>query len=333
MKFCFYFGMQFLVDFFQIGNYIGVLFQWWDLQILYDVYFLVVDLYVFMVVQDLVELCEKICCIVVQYIVVGIEFLLLMFYVQLYVCVYVELVWIFSIIIGFGEVGWMMQFKDKLVCYGVDVMSVGLFIYLVLMVVDILFYQMDVVLVGDDQKQYVEFICDFVECFNLCFGEIFMVLMLVIQKEIVCIYDLQNLMLKMLKFVESDVGVLWMFDELVKFVKKIMWVVIDNEGLVCFDWENKLGVFNFFMIYVVFIGWQVVVIEDEYVGCGYGDFKKGFVEVVVEEFGLVCLCVLELFDDLVELDCIFVVNVVCVDVVVDVILFDVYDWVGLFCCV
>ncbi|MFY9714782.1 MAG: tryptophan--tRNA ligase [Microbacterium sp.] len=324
-----YSGMQPSADSLQIGNYIGALLQWRDLQSAYDAYFSVVDLHALTVAQDPAELREKTRRTAAQYIAAGIEPSVSTLYVQSHVRAHTELAWILSTITGFGEAGRMTQFKDKSARYGQDAASVGLFTYPVLMAADILLYQTDVVPVGDDQKQHVELTRDLAERFNSRFGTTFTVPNPVIQKDTARIYDLQNPTSKMSKSAESDAGVLWMLDDPAKSAKKIMRAVTDNEGAVRFDRENKPGVSNLLTIFAALTGRQVPSIEDEYAGRGYGDFKKGLAEVVVNEFEPVRARALELLDDPAELDRILAANAGRADAVADATLSTVYDRVGL----
>ncbi|WP_136051699.1 tryptophan--tRNA ligase [Microbacterium sp. K36] len=324
-----YSGMQPSADSLQIGNYIGALLQWRELQTSYDAFFSVVDLHALTVAQNPAELREKTRRTAAQYIAAGIEPSQSTLYVQSHVRAHAELAWILSTITGFGEAGRMTQFKDKSARYGADATSVGLFTYPVLMAADILLYQTDVVPVGDDQKQHVELTRDLAERFNSRFGETFTVPVPVIQKETARIYDLQNPTAKMSKSAESDAGVLWMLDDPAKSAKKIMRAVTDNEGTVRFDREAKPGVSNLLTIYAALTGRQIPAIEDEYAGRGYGDFKKGLAEVVVEEFAPVRDRALELLDDPAELDRILAENASRADAVADRTLSDVYDRVGL----
>ena len=324
-----YSGMQPSADSLQIGNYIGALLQWRELQTTNDAFFSVVDLHAITVAQNPAELREKTRRTAAQYIAAGIEPSLSTLYVQSHVRAHAELAWILSTITGFGEAGRMTQFKDKSARQGADATSVGLFTYPVLMAADILLYQTDVVPVGDDQKQHVELTRDLAERFNSRFGETFVVPRPVIQKDTARIYDLQNPTSKMSKSAESDAGVLWMLDDPAKSAKKIMRAVTDTEGSVRFDRENKPGVSNLLTIYSALTGRQVGSIEDEYAGRGYGDFKKGLAEVVVDEFTPVRTRALELLDDPAELDRILAANAAKADAVADATLGAVYDRVGL----
>ncbi|WP_422732828.1 tryptophan--tRNA ligase [Microbacterium limosum] len=324
-----YSGMQPSADSLQIGNYIGALMQWRDLQESYDAYFSVVDLHALTQPNDPSELREKTRRTAAQYIAAGIEPAKSTLYVQSHVPAHAELAWILGTLTGFGEAGRMTQFKDKSSRYGQDATSVGLFTYPVLMAADILLYQTAVVPVGDDQKQHIELTRDIAERFNARYGETFRVPMPMIQQESARIYDLQNPVAKMSKSAETDAGVLWLLDEPSKSAKKVMRAVTDSEGSVRYDRENKPGVSNLLVIYAALTGRQIPSIEDEYAGRGYGDFKKGLADVVVSEFEPVRNRALELLDDPAELDRVLAANAGRAETVAMETLGTVYDRMGL----
>ncbi|WP_314455240.1 tryptophan--tRNA ligase [uncultured Microbacterium sp.] len=324
-----YSGMQPSADSLQIGNYIGALLQWRELQDQYEAYFSVVDLHALTQPGDPAERREKTRRTAAQYIAAGIEPSRSTLYVQSHVPAHAELQWVLSTLTGFGEAGRMTQFKDKSARYGADATNVGLFTYPVLMAADILLYQTDVVPVGDDQKQHIELTRDLAERFNQRFGETFTIPKPMIQRETARIYDLQNPTSKMSKSAESDAGVLWMLDEPKVSAKKIMRAVTDSEGAVRFDRDEKPGVSNLLVIYSALTGREITAIEDEYAGRGYGDFKKGLAEVVVNEFEPVRARALELLDDPAELDRVLAVNAGRAASVAEKTLADVYDRVGL----
>jgi tryptophanyl-tRNA synthetase len=321
--------MQPSADSLQIGNYIGALLQWRELQRDYDAYFSVVDLHALTQPHDAAELREKTRRTAAQYIAAGIEPESSTLYVQSHVRAHAELAWILNTITGFGEAGRMTQFKDKSSRYGTDATSVGLFAYPVLMAADILLYQTNVVPVGDDQRQHIELTRDLAERFNSRYGETFTIPEAITQKETARIYDLQNPTSKMSKSSESHAGVLWLLDEPSVTRKKIMRAVTDDEGSVRFDREAKPGVSNLLTIFSALSGRPIAVIEDEFAGSGYGDFKKALAEVVLAEFEPVRSRALELLDDPAELDRILSVNAGKADAVADATLSDVYDRVGL----
>jgi len=324
-----YSGMQPSADSLQIGNYIGALLQWRELQDQYDAFFSVVDLHALTQPGDPAERREKTRRTAAQYIAAGIEPSRSTLYVQSHVPAHAELQWVLSTLTGFGEAGRMTQFKDKSARYGMDATNVGLFTYPVLMAADILLYQTDVVPVGDDQKQHIELTRDLAERFNQRFGETFAMPKPMIQRETARIYDLQNPTSKMSKSAESDAGVLWMLDDPKVSAKKIMRAVTDSEGAVRFDREEKPGVSNLLVIYSALTGREIASIEDEYAGRGYGDFKKGLAEVVVAEFEPVRARALELLDDPAELDRVLAQNAERAASVAEKTLADVYDRIGL----
>jgi len=324
-----YSGMQPSADSLQIGNYIGALLQWRQLQDEYDAFFSVVDLHALTQPGDPAERREKTRRTAAQYIAAGIEPSRSTLYVQSHVPAHAELQWVLSTLTGFGEAGRMTQFKDKSARYGTDATNVGLFTYPVLMAADILLYQTDVVPVGDDQKQHIELTRDLAERFNQRFGETFTMPKPMIQRETARIYDLQNPTSKMSKSAESDAGVLWMLDEPKVSAKKIMRAVTDSEGAVRFDREEKPGVSNLLVIYSALTGREITSIEDEYAGRGYGDFKKGLAEVVVNEFEPVRERALDLIADPAELDRVLATNAERAASVAEKTLADVYDRIGL----
>jgi tryptophanyl-tRNA synthetase len=322
-------GMQPSADSLQIGNYVGALMQWRDMQDDYDAFFTVVDLHAITVQQDPSELRQKTRRTAAQYIAAGIDSTKSTLYVQSQVPAHAELAWVLSTITGFGEAGRMTQFKDKSQRYGTDKTSVGLFTYPVLMAADILLYQAKVVPVGDDQKQHVELTRDLAERFNSRFGETFTVPSSVIPGETARIYDLQNPTAKMSKSAESQAGVLYLLDDISVTAKKVMRAVTDSEGVVRYDRANKPGVSNLLSIQSALTGRSIAQLEEDYAGKQYGHLKQGVRDAVVAEFEPVRARALELLEDPAELDRVLAHNADRAAEVAEVTLKQVYDRVGL----
>ncbi|ERK71798.1 tryptophan--tRNA ligase [Leifsonia aquatica] len=323
-----YSGMQPSADSLHLGNYIGALLQWKDLQSTHDAFFSVVDMHAITVAQDPAELREKTRRTAAQYIAAGIDPSASTLYVQSHVAAHAQLQWVLATITGYGEAARMTQFKDKSAKQGADATSVGLFTYPVLMAADILLYDAEVVPVGDDQRQHVELTRDLAERFNSRFGETFVVPQTLTLKESARIYDLQNPSSKMSKSADSGSGIVWLLDEPDATRKKIMRAVTDTDGVVSFDREGKPGISNLLSIYGALSGRSIQSIELEYEGKGYGDFKKGLVEVVVGALGPVRERALELLADPAELDRILAHNAARADEVAEATLAKVYDKVG-----
>ena len=297
-----YSGMQPSADSLHLGNYIGALLQWKELQATHDAFFSVVDLHAITVAQDPHELREKTRRTAAQYIAAGIDPSASTLYVQSHVPAHAQLAWVLGTITGYGEAARMTQFKDKAARQGAEATSVGLFTYPILMAADILLYDAEVVPVGDDQRQHVELTRDLAERFNSRFGETFVVPQAMILKDGARVYDLQNPESKMSKSAESVSGIVWVLDEPDVTRKKIMRAVTDTDGVVSYDRASKPGISNLLSIYSALSGRPIAAIELEYDGKGYGDFKKGLVEVVVDTLGPVRERTLELLADPAELD-------------------------------
>ncbi|TFD25246.1 MULTISPECIES: tryptophan--tRNA ligase [Cryobacterium] len=323
-----YSGMQPSAESLQIGNYIGALLNWKSLQQTHDAFFSIVDLHAITVAQEPAKLRENTRGTAAQYIAAGIDPSASTLYVQSHVAAHAQLAWVLNTITGFGEASRMTQFKDKSVRHGADATSVGLFAYPTLMAADILLYQTEVVPVGEDQRQHVELTRDLALRFNSRFGDTFTIPEVAIVKETAKIYDLQNPTSKMSKSAESHAGIIWLLDEPGVTKKKIMRAVTDADGGVIFDRENKPGVANLLTIYSVLAGESIESIENEYAGRGYGDLKKGLVEVVLGTFDPIRQRVAELLDDPAELDRVLASNAARASDVANETLATVYDRVG-----
>ncbi len=295
-------GMQPSADSLQIGNYIGALLQWREMQATNDAIFCVVDLHALTVPQDPKLLAEQTRKTAAQYIAAGIDPEQSILFVQSHVAAHPQLAWILNTLTGFGEASRMTQFKDKAAKTGTDSASVGLFAYPMLMAADILLYDAVAVPVGDDQKQHVELTRDLANRFNSRFGETFVVPEPIIMKQTARIYDLQNPTSKMSKSAASDNGVVWMLDEPSKTAKKIRSAVTDDDREIRFDREAKPGVSNLLTILSAFTGTAVPALEDSFVGKGYGDLKSTVADAVVATFDPMRKRALELLDDPAELD-------------------------------
>src|SRR6478735_2405030 len=140
-----YSGMQPSADSLHLGNYVGALLQWKDLQASHDAFFSVVDMHAITVAQDPHELREKTRRTAAQYIAAGIDPTASTLFVQSHVPAHTELAWVLNTITGFGEASRMTQFKDKSAKQGSDAASVGLFTYPILQAADILLFGAEVV--------------------------------------------------------------------------------------------------------------------------------------------------------------------------------------------
>jgi tryptophanyl-tRNA synthetase len=321
-------GMQPSADSLHIGNYIGALLQWREMQESHDAVFCVVDLHAITVPQDPALLREQTRRTAAQYIAAGIDPDRSILFVQSHVPAHTELAWVLGTITGFGEASRMIQFKDKSAKQGSDSASVGLFTYPVLQAADVLLYDATVVPVGEDQRQHIELTRDLATRFNSRFGPTFVVPEVQILKETAKVYDLKNPDSKMSKSAESDAGVVWLLDDPAASAKKFKSAVTDTETVIRFDPEAKPGVSNLLTIHSVLSGTGIAELEREFEGRGYGDLKTAVADVVVGTFGPIRARALELLADPAELDRILAKGADRAEAIAAPKLAEVYDRVG-----
>ena len=321
-------GMQPTSDSLHVGNYVGALLQWRELQSSHDALFCVVDMHAITVPQDPATLREQTRRTAAQYIAAGIDPEKSTLFIQSHVPAHAQLAWVLNTLTGFGEASRMTQFKDKSAKQGADAATLGLFAYPTLMAADILLYQAASVPVGDDQRQHVELTRDLAGRFNSRYGQTFVVPEAAILKETARIYDLQTPESKMSKSAATDSGIVWMLDEPSRTAKKIKSAVTDTEREIRFDRGAKAGVSNLLTILSAFSGTTVGALEQQYEGRGYGDLKKDVAEVVVETFTPIRARTLELLDDPAELDRVLAGNAERADAIAQATLDTVYDRIG-----
>ncbi|PAV29200.1 tryptophan--tRNA ligase [Virgibacillus profundi] len=263
-----------------IGNYLGALKQFTELQEEFDCYFCIVDEHAITVPQDRLKLRNNIRSLAALYLASGINPERSTLFVQSEVPAHTQLGWMLQSISYIGELERMTQYKDK--SEGKEGVSSGLLTYPSLMAADILLYKTDLVPVGEDQKQHLELTRNLAQRFNNRFNDIFTVPEVRIPKVGARIMSLQEPTKKMSKSDENDKGFISMLDEPKKIEKKIKSAVTDSEGFVKFDKENKPGVSNLLTIYSSCSGESIEQLEAKYEGKGYGDFKQGVANAVID---------------------------------------------------
>ena len=275
-------GIQPTHDSFHLGNYLGALQQWVELQSTHDAYYCIVDLHALTVEVDPALLRKRILASAAQLLAIGINPEKSTLFIQSHVPAHNQLGWVFECITGFGEANRMTQFKDKSQKSGADRTVVGLFTYPMLQAADILLYQPELVPVGEDQRQHIELTRDLAQRFNSRYGEVFTVPGAHILKSKAKIMDLQEPTSKMSKSATSLAGVIELLDTPEANIKKIKSAVTDTGREVTFDEEQKAGISNLLSIFSAITGRSIPSIEADYAGKGYGDFKKDVAEAVVD---------------------------------------------------
>jgi tryptophanyl-tRNA synthetase len=277
-------GIQPTADSFHLGNYLGAVRQWVELQDSHDAFYCVVDLHAITVPQDPALLRQRTRVAAAQLLGAGLDPERCTLFVQSHVPQHSELAWILGCITGFGEASRMTQFKDKSAREGHEQASVGLFTYPVLQAADILLYQADQVPVGEDQRQHLELSRTLATRFNHRYGPTFVSPQPYILADVAKIYDLQDPTAKMSKSSSSPQGIIDVLDDPAAIRKKIARAVTDPGSEVRADAEAKPGVTNLLRIYSALSGEPVATLEATYRGSGYGGFKKDLAELVVASF-------------------------------------------------
>lgn len=290
-------GIQPTSDSFHLGNYLGAVKQWVELQEGHDAFYCIVDLHALTGEIEPALLRKRTLASAAQLIALGISPEKSTLFVQSQVPQHNQLGWLMECIAGFGEASRMTQFKDKSLKTGADSARVGLFTYPMLQAADILLYQAHLVPVGEDQRQHIELTRDLASRFNSRFGETFRVPDNFILKAAAKIQDLQDPSAKMSKSAASVAGVLEIMDTPEVSSKKIKSATTDAGREIKFDEKEKPGISNLLAIHSALSGISIEKLETEFEGKGYGDFKSVVAEVVVEYLRPIRSAALELLDD------------------------------------
>ena len=270
-----------------IGNYIGALKQWANIQQSatsnqqLDLFFCIVDLHAITVPQDPSALKEKVLEVAALYIACGIDPQKSHIFVQSENPDHAYLAWILNCITSFGQLNRMTQFKDKSDKYQ-ESTTAGLFDYPVLMAADILLYQTDEVPVGEDQKQHIELTRDIAEKFNRDFGQVFKLPTPVIQKETARIMSLSNPTKKMEKSDSDPMSRINLLDSEEETREKIKKAVTDSNTSISKD-NGSGAISNLVTIYASFNNQTLDQAYTDLEGKSYGEFKNVLADLVVSK--------------------------------------------------
>lgn len=267
-----------------IGNYLGAIRNWVELQPNYDNFFCVVDLHAITVPHNPATLAQDTYTIAALYLACGIDLNYSTIFVQSHVTAHTELAWLLNCVTPLNWLERMIQFKEKAIKQGENV-SVGLLDYPVLMASDILLYDADQVPVGEDQKQHLELTRDIAIRVNDQYGKedkpVFKVPEPLIPKEGARIMSLTDGTKKMSKSDPSElsrINLLDTADEIRKKIKKcktdpIMGLAFADDRPEC---NNLLG------LYAIFTGKTKEEIGEECAEMGWGKFKPLLTEATIE---------------------------------------------------
>ena len=271
-----------------IGNYIGAMKQWVELQ--EDspdsqLIFSIVNLHAITVRQDPDQLQERTFDMIAWLLALGIDpdqgNAKIM--VQSTVPAHSELAWILDNYTTIGELNRMTQFKDKTAGQKPEGLLVGLYNYPVLMAADILLYNTDIVPVGDDQIQHIELTRDIASRFNNLYKEVFVIPKGQIVQTGSRIMNLQDPSKKMSKSSDNHLSYILLEDPPEQVNKKIKKAVTDQYNQVVYHPATQPAISNLINIYRGFNGdLSIEAIQKRYSGLGYGQFKQDLAELVAD---------------------------------------------------
>ena len=265
-----------------IGNYIGAIKQWAEMQNTgeYQNIFCVVDEHAITTPQEPAKLRSKILEVFTLYLALGIDPEKSIIFVQSSVSEHTELAWILNTITPIGELERMTQFKDK--SQKQKSVLAGLLNYPTLMAADILLYKTNLVPIGEDQLQHIELTRMIARKFNSTFGETFAIPEPFINKEGKRIMGLDDPLKKMSKSAENPKNYIALLDSPETIREKIKAAVTDSASEIKYDMENKPAISNLLTIYSLFSRKTIAELEKEYDGKNYSVFKNDLAEIIIE---------------------------------------------------
>lgn len=265
---------------FTLGNYVGAIKNWAQLQSDYDCLYMIADMHAITVRQDPAKLRKNTLEAYAAILACGVDPNRSVAFIQSHVPTHAQLNWLLACCTQFGELSRMTQFKDKSAKHPDDINS-GLFTYPVLMAADILAYNADLVPVGADQKQHLELTRNVAQRFNQRYGELFKLPDGYIPPKGAKIMSLAEPTKKMSKSDENQNGCIYILDDKDTIIRKFKRAVTDSDAVVRYA-EGKDGINNLMTIYSVVTGKSNEEIEREFDGKGYGDFKLAVGEAVAD---------------------------------------------------
>lgn len=262
-----------------IGNYLGAIKQWVELQEKNECIFCIVDLHAITTPYKSHELQKNILELATAYLAAGLKPEKCVFFVQSEIKEHSELAWLLGTFTPLGELYRMTQFKEKSKKHPEHI-NAGLLNYPLLMAADILLYRAEAVPVGFDQQQHVELTREVARKFNKKFGKIFVEPKALLPKAGEKIMSLQNPKKKMSK-TDNPQGCIGLFDTPEEIKKKLMAAVTDTGKKIIYDEKKKPGISNLLTIYSLFSGKTIKEIEKKFEGKGYAEFKKSLADLLI----------------------------------------------------
>ncbi len=262
-----------------IGNYLGAIKQWAELQEKNECIFCIVDLHALSAPYNPKSLGGLILEKVIAYLAAGINPEKSIIFVQSQVKEHTELTWLLNTVTPIGDLLRMTQYKEKSKKFKENI-NAGLLNYPILMAADILLYQTDVVPVGEDQKQHVELARTIARKFNQKFGQTFQIPEVKLAKMGAKIMSLTEPSKKMSKS-DSPESYIGLFDEPEIIKEKIMKATTDTGRVIKYNPGKKPGISNLLTIYSLLSNKPLKTLETKFKEKGYAEFKKSLAEIII----------------------------------------------------
>ncbi|GAB1542021.1 tryptophan--tRNA ligase [Scytonema sp. NUACC21] len=268
-----------------LGNYLGAIRNWVEIQHQYDNFFCVVDLHAITVPHNPATLASDSYTIAALYLACGIDLNYSTIFIQSHVSAHSELTWLLNCITPLNWLEDMIQFKEKAVKQGENV-NTGLLDYPALMAADILLYQTDKVPVGEDQKQHLELTRDIVNRFNHLFAKpdkpVLKLPEPMIRKEGARVMSLTDGTKKMSKSDPSDLSRINLLDSSDEIAKKIKRCKTDPVRGLEFDNPERPESNNLLTLYMLLSGKTKEEVAAECQDMGWGQFKPLLTDTAIE---------------------------------------------------
>jgi len=264
-----------------IGNYLGAIKQWVELQHQHECIFFVADLHAMTVPFDPKALTLNSRQKIIELIAAGLDPERCILFIQSHIKEHTELAWILNTLTPLGELERMTQYKEKAQKFKKNI-NAGLLTYPILQAADILLYQTDLVPVGKDQLQHLELTRTLARKFNHLFGQTFKEPEPIVPKAEAKIMSLTDPRKKMSK-TDKPESYLCLFDEPRLIEKKIMAATTDSKREIKYSPVQKPGISNLLTIYSSFSGISIKELERKFKGEGYAEFKKQLAKLLIEK--------------------------------------------------
>jgi len=263
-----------------IGNYLGAIKQWTELQEKNECIFFIADLHSLTIPYKPEDLRKNILEVAIAHLAAGIDPQKSIFFLQSDIKEHTELCWLLNTVCPIGNLERMTQYKEKARQFKQNI-NAGLLVYPVLQAADILLYKTERVPVGKDQVQHVELARTIARKFNQRFGKTFIEPKAVLAKMGAKIMALNNPKQKMSKSLGPQ-SYISIFEEPEEIKRKVIAAVTDTGKQIKYEPKRKPGISNLLIIYSLFSQKPIKELENDFRDKGYSQFKKSLINLLIE---------------------------------------------------